>query len=157
MHIYHTQILIGSHILPYWETHRWDKNVWIVLWRAASASHNAQHCPEQFQLTWILLVLVVGVHKIYCSNIECPIIREVYRSPESRRIGDSDSYKMNGDSDSQSWVCLNPLGLFEGKEALGIHQSVPNTFWVTSPNRQFLWFRLGVSLVLVCAKYFLSD
>ncbi len=32
------------------------------------------------QLT--LLLIVVGVHKMYYSNIECPIIREVYRSLE---------------------------------------------------------------------------
>ncbi len=32
-------------------------------------------------LTWVLIV--VGFDKIYCSKIECAIIREVYRSPES--------------------------------------------------------------------------
>ncbi len=32
------------------------------------------------QLTWVLIV--VGVYQIYWSNIECPIIREVYWSPE---------------------------------------------------------------------------
>ncbi len=36
-------------------------------------------------MTWVLKV--VGVYKIYCSNIECPIIREVYWSPESRGEG----------------------------------------------------------------------
>ncbi len=34
------------------------------------------------QLTWVLVVVGVFI-KIYCSNIECPIIREVYWSPES--------------------------------------------------------------------------
>ncbi len=86
--------MIGSPILPYWETHRWDKKVWRVLWLAASpgvwvalnvsASHNGQHCPEQLQLTWPLIV--VWVYKIYFSNIECPIIREDYQSPESLPI-----------------------------------------------------------------------
>ncbi len=33
------------------------------------------------QLTWV--IIVVGVYKIYCSNIECQIISEVYWSPES--------------------------------------------------------------------------
>ncbi len=54
--------------------------VWVAM--NASASHNAQHCPEQLQLTW--LSIVVGVYKIYCSNIDCPIIREVYRSPKNK-------------------------------------------------------------------------
>ncbi len=36
------------------------------------------------QLTW-----VVGVYKIYCSNIECPIIREVYGPPESIKYAET--------------------------------------------------------------------
>ncbi len=33
------------------------------------------------QLTWVLIV--VGVYIVCCSNIECPIIRELYKTPES--------------------------------------------------------------------------
>ncbi len=45
--------------------------MWVAV--NAWASHNAQHCPEQLLLTWLLIV--VGVYKVYCSNIEYPIIR----------------------------------------------------------------------------------
>ncbi len=43
------------------------------------------HCPEQ-TIAYYNWLRVVGVYKIYCSNIECPIIREVYRSLESTQI-----------------------------------------------------------------------
>ncbi len=57
--------------------------VWVAV--NASASHNTQHWLEKkcsiWQLTWLLIV--VGSYKIYCSNIEYAIIREVCWSPES--------------------------------------------------------------------------
>ncbi len=68
-----------------------EKSPWLAVsppvWVAVntSASHNAHTCPEQtsiLQLTWALIV--VRVYKIYCSNIECPIMRDVYGSPESK-------------------------------------------------------------------------
>ncbi len=38
---------------------------------------------KQWHIAIDLSIISCGVYKIYCSNIECPIIREVYRSAES--------------------------------------------------------------------------
>ncbi len=75
-------------------TYRWDKKVWKVcdlqyhlvcgwLWMLQSVTmHTLSRTNSSIlQLTWLLIV--VGVYKIYSSNIEFPIIREVYRSLES--------------------------------------------------------------------------
>ncbi len=45
------------------------------------------HCPEQTIAIAINLSInsCGNSYKIYCSNIECPIMRVVYRSPESNR------------------------------------------------------------------------
>ncbi len=86
--------LIGQHILPCWDTHideirRCEKSLigcitWCVgLWMLQPVQmHTLPRTNSSIlQLTWALIV--VGVYKIYCSNIECLIIREVYRSPDS--------------------------------------------------------------------------
>ncbi len=49
-----------------------------------------KHCPRTNNETYhIAIDLSVNncrsFYKIYCSNIECPIIRDVYRSPESSK------------------------------------------------------------------------
>ncbi len=54
----------------------------------ASASHNTQHCPKQsLKQCHIAIDLTINssgsLYQIYSPNIEYPIIREVYRSPES--------------------------------------------------------------------------
>ncbi len=51
----------------------------------ASASHNTITAPEQTHSIAIDLSInsCGSFYKNYCSNIECLIIREVYRSPES--------------------------------------------------------------------------
>ncbi len=58
--------------------------VWVVM--NASASHNILTAPEQTHHFAIDLSInsCGSFYKIYCSNIECLIIREVYRSPASR-------------------------------------------------------------------------
>ncbi len=42
-----------------------------------------KHTLPRTNNTILKLTWVMGVYKIYCSNIECQIIREVYRSLES--------------------------------------------------------------------------
>ncbi len=56
----------------------------------ASASHNTLTAPEQTHCIAIDLSInsCGSFYQIYCSNIECLIIREVYRSPESSAISD---------------------------------------------------------------------
>ncbi len=49
--------------------------------------HSMSKCNAQTKQLHIAINLtintIVGVDKIYCLNIECPIIKKVYRSPES--------------------------------------------------------------------------
>ncbi len=68
------------------------KSLWLAVSSDVWVSVNTviMHTPPRtyislLQLTWVLIV--VGGYKIYCSNIECPIIREVYWSPESIGMG----------------------------------------------------------------------
>ncbi len=78
---------------------RWDKKVWKVcdwlyhlvcgwLWMLQPFTmHTLPRTNSSIfilQLIWGLIV--EEVYKIYCSNIEWPIIREVHQSPESRPI-----------------------------------------------------------------------
>ncbi len=57
--------------------------VWVAV--NALGSHNTNTFPKQTHRIAIdVSINSCGrFYKIYCSNIECPIIREVYRSPES--------------------------------------------------------------------------
>ncbi len=59
--------------------------VWVAV--NVSAIHNT-HCAEQTIAIAISLSInsCWSSHKIYCSTIECPILRELYRSPESTII-----------------------------------------------------------------------
>ncbi len=59
------------------DLHVHNMQIWLAV------SHNAQPRTNNYilQMTWLLIA--VGVYNIYCINIECPIIRGVYWSPES--------------------------------------------------------------------------
>ncbi len=87
---WYMQILIDKHIFPYWDTHtnkiRCEKSVigWIT-WCVGSCEcfSQSQYTLPRTNNSILQLIRVVGVYKIYSSNIECPIIREFYRSQES--------------------------------------------------------------------------
>ncbi len=98
LHVYNMQNWLANKLCLaeiHTHAHRWDYMVWRVLWLAVSpgvwvaVNVSVSRCTALprtnnsiLQLTWLLIVL--RVYKIYYSNIEFPIIREVYRSPESR-------------------------------------------------------------------------
>ncbi len=77
--------------MPCWDKHTRVKSPvtgWITLCVGGCECISQSQCTallrttsSLLQVTWLLIV--VGVYQIYYSNIECPIIREVYRPPES--------------------------------------------------------------------------
>ncbi len=86
----YTQVLIGYHILSYWDPHtdkiRCEMSVigcitWCVGGSECFSQSQYTHCRRTNTID--LNINSCGIsYKIYCSNIECLIIREVYRSPE---------------------------------------------------------------------------